>query len=471
MLALTNSRLTEISRYTCLALGLLSVFYGLHYLGNQIPDSLSFTRVHEGFRAGNLIAETDYPTTLYGTRSLESLVGENQFSDCRMLLSVLAPPSTSIRDVIVPQRLSGRQMTYCRRAHDIVTNGSRDGGTAALNLRYWHGTKALMAIGLMVTDVFVLTNGIKTLTYFAYTLLALVALWISTRLLIVLSPFIILGFFFSGILYYGGFAYSLPYLFALLALTGVALFMKFKLSRATLARLFFALGMASSYLFLLDGHLLLLLPASVVILYFGHGNRMGLRNWWVLASRCIGMFVIGFSISLAVNQVGKAYYIGSSVFEGFIGQLGVRMSIPELGYGDVLADTAMALAGPFTVGFRDVGTAGSMGVMFAMVGCCWVALLASVGVWVMRWYRQREIEIVVGVIVVVVAAAMVVVRVVFLLEHTNAHTFFIGRYMFVPMALCWMMLLATLLALRDGSSETWVRLQAMKGRSPRRPDG
>lgn len=453
---MTHRWYLECVRVVVLGLGMLSLFYVLHFLANQMPEGLSHSRIAEAYQRGNLIASTDYPMTTFGTRSLQSLVGQDQFSDCRMLLSVVAPTTRNLRDVIAPRRYGGHGKDNCQRLHDVVFGVGEPEDLTLLNTKYWHGTKAMMAIGLMISDVFVLTNGIKVATYFVYGLLALLAYSCSKQLLAVLGPFLILGFFYSGIPYYGGFAYSLPYLFVLLALLGLVALARDGGSKLVLGRYFFVVGMISSYLFLLDGHLLMLLPMAVVVLYYGDRRSSCLSSWVRVTARCIGMFAVGFVVSFAVNQIGKASLLGPSVFGRFIDQLAFRMSVPESNYATRLADAGMAFASPFSYGFREVGVSGNGVFVFVLVGVALLALCVSGLILARRWYVEWRIRLPVGVIVIGIAGLIVAARILFLLQHTNAHSLFIGRYMFVPMALCWMLLVAVVLALRNNGGAAWV---------------
>ncbi|MYD96063.1 MAG: hypothetical protein F4X98_01575 [Gammaproteobacteria bacterium] len=435
---------------------MLSLFYALHFFANQMPEWLSHSRIAEAYQRGNLIASTDYPMTTFGTRSLQSLVGQDQFSDCRMLLSVVAPTTRDLRDVIAPRRYGGDGKDHCQRLHDVVFGIGEPDDLKPLNTRYWHGTRAMMAIGLTISDVFVLTNGIKVATYFVYGLLALVAYSCSKQLLVVLSPFLLLGFFYSGIPYYGGFAYSLPYLFVLLALLGLLALVHNRARNLVLGRYFFVVGMISSYLFLLDGHLLMLLPMAVVLLYYGDRRSSSLSGWVQITARCIGMFAVGFVVSVAVNQIGKALLIGPSVFDAFFDQLAFRMSVPESDYATRLVDAGMAFASPFSFGFREVGVGGNLVFVFVLVGAALLSLCVSGLILARRWYVEWRIRLPVGVIVVAAAGLIVAARMLFFLQHTNAHSLFVGRYMFVPMALCWMMLVVVVLALRNNGGADWI---------------
>ena len=445
--------LRETALLALVAVSALATFYGLHHLGNQIPQAVTVEKLREAYRTQMLSTSGRRPTA--DGRQLQWLAGRDPFPDCRMLASVIVPSTSPVADMIAPKALAKTSAGHCRGLHRAVMTGYH-AGLMHLKPRYWHGAKAIMAIGLGISDMFLLVGGIKTLTYFAYGLLAVVALACSKRLLYVLSPYIVFGFFLSAVPYYGGFAYSIPYLYAVLALTGLAVFVRRGTTASALGRLFFALGMASAYLFLLDGHLISLLPMATVILYFADQARPSLRDWSVLTARCLSLFTGGFALAMGANVAFKTPFIPGLV-GNFLGAAANRMAVPTADGEGVLLGAAKALARSFHVGFSETSAAGNRTLAYAVFLASLGAALCSAALWARAWYRWRQARLPVGVVVVVAAAAMVVVRLLLVTQHTGSHVYHIGRYLFVPMALGWAMLIVTLLALRDGRSESWVR--------------
>ena len=223
------------------------VFFLLHYLGNQFSPERGFRVISEAFERNNMVTH-DYPIRVYGPRSVRSLIGQDQFTDCEILGSVLTPPSIYVKDAIVLETINLRTgKGMCRTLLDVVSAykenriSENEYEMKRMKERYWWGSKALVSIALQIgMDIFQLNMMIKVFTYFSYLCFCLVAFWHSIRLFVILVPFIVFGFLFSGIPYYGGFAYSMPYLLSMFALISLIVLVKTN-TQSSILRMFFSL--------------------------------------------------------------------------------------------------------------------------------------------------------------------------------------------------------------------------------------
>ncbi len=432
----------ETARIAVIAGTLLAIFFGAHHLGNQIPHAVALEKLRDAYERHMVWAEPQ-PRPRF-QRHIRLLAASHPFPDCRMLGSVIVPSTSPVADMVVPKALAKTELNHCARLHRAAVTGDV-GPIAPLKPRYWHGTKAFMGIGLAVSDVFTLVGGIKTLTYFAYALLALAALRCSRETLYVLSPFIVFGFFFSAIPYFGGFGYSVPYLHAVLALAGLVALVGRGASPAALGRYSFGVGMVSAYLFLLDGHLISLLPMTAVVLYFASPGEAALRNWFALTARCLSLFAAGFAVSMAANVAAKSWYV-PGLAENF-GQAAARWMTRHPQDDHLLASMAKAVARSFHVGFSETSAAGNRnmayGLLLASLGAALGAALLCAG----SWCRRRRVWVPAGLVVVATAGALVLARMLLVSWHTYTHVQ-TGRYWFVPLALCWTALVVAGLALR-----------------------
>ena len=438
---------------------LLFAFFSLHYLGNQLPRERSYEVVREAFEKDNLVVANYLPFN----NSIQSLIGHDQFAECQVLNSMITPPSNRVEDAIVPKGLFTLDFekqgdAYCPALYRVVVQ-NQEHRTIPLKYRYWFGFKALTALALRwnEVDLFQVNVGIKTLTYFAYLLLALVALAHSFRLLAVLSPFIFFGFFFSGIPYFGGFAYSLAYLFSIVALAALVLLVKLKVSARALRLFFFASGMVSSYLFFLDGHLMALIPMLMVVLYFGREHVENIRRWSFETISFLLSFLAGFTLSVGVNQAAKGYYVGfDKVFPRFGEALTGHTVAGHLEQHETLVDTAMAilllpksLLGHYL--YNSFMGNRTLYICAVLISC--LALAAAIAVSAYRAYSAKNVTAVFGVVVILAAMAMVSIRLTVFSYHTWTHCGFICRYLFVPLALSWSALIAALLATGKNHSQ------------------
>lgn len=434
--------------YGGIAIGLVFVFFLLHYLGNQLPQERGFKTVSEAFERHNMIAH-DYPLRAYGTRSVQSLIGQDQFTDCEIFGGVLAPSSTLIEDSIILKGINLRTgKGMCSELHGVVSGSEYE--IKEMKKRYWWGTKALVSLWLLIgMDIFQINNGIKVFTYFSYLCLCLAAFWHSVRLFVLLCPFIIFGFLFSGISYYGGFSYSLPYLFSIISLVFLVISVKMGTSTRILRMFFLVVGIISSYLYLLDGSLMMFLPISAIILWFGWKTHQTISGRIFIPLYCGSVFFLGFFSSFILNQFVKSWYAQSSVFSGFVNQLYFRLSSNVMrvdkGYESAghIEAISEAIRKFIRYGVGDVGFWGARDIADLFVFISLFAALLAIAVSTYRKVVRKSSAPLIAVALIGASVAIVFARVAIFPNHSYFHSFFVGRYMFVPAALFWSMLIAS----------------------------
>lgn len=417
-------------RYAAVAAVLLACFYGLLWAAHLVPEERSAVFVEQAFGAGVLNAGNDYGSY----RSLRGLAGQDRFSDCRALLLVARPPSVDLGQLLAPMRWKEKKQGPRCRGLRRAARGE-EGETIPLKHRYWHGSMAITAALLHVSSELSLLQIMETTkaaAYFAWGLLALLAFAHSRRLFAVLAPVAVAGVFASGISYGGSFSYGFPYVFAVSALAGLVRLLTAGASPSVLRLYFFAVGMVSSFLFLLDGHPILLIPLSLVILYFAREDT-GLRGWTTLAGGCLALFALGFGFSYLVSYAGKAAILGWYLLPDLFVKLAGRMALVVVG-GETrsVAETIGRLFGD---GYVRMGFMGHSVFFHAFLVVSLASFLAAAGVAGYRSWKAGRVAPAAGVVVIAVAIALALVRVGVLPSHSWLHYQFIGRYMFVPLAL------------------------------------
>ncbi len=477
----------QLGIYTGIAVTLPAIFFFLHYTANLLPQERALAVVKDAFAVKNL-GRSDYPFRKYGSQSIRSLIGQNQYSDCRTMTSLIAPASNKLADAIVPKKPTtvrpGQkrycneekhcdERKHCEQLYQIAVKGS-DFGLRNLKTRYWQGTRALIGNALYwdQLDYFQVNVGIKTMTLFAYLILALVSLAYSRRMFMALIPLVVMGFFFSGIPYYGGFSHSIPHLFAVVSLTMLVVLLRFEVSDHALKWFFFATGMFSAYVFLLDGHLLLLLPLSVVILYFASSPTTGFLRWFSKSSYCMLSFISGFVVSYAANQLAKAAFLGfREQLYNITGRLSVRMlpvttsegkaafALPTIDPIDWISAQATVLpsllkARPRKGSFLEIAVMGNQDLFYLLLIGSGAALLVVLIITAWRIYGRKENTATLFVVVILIAITIFFVRIAIFPQHSLQHSSFIGRYMFVPLGLCWS---ALIVVLTEGKKGLWPR--------------
>lgn len=430
--------------YLIVLLALVTGFFYLHYLGNQLPPEYLHKNLKFAFMAGDLIPHPK-PFNEFGSLTVRSLIGQDQHSDCQTYQHMLAPKHGTIREaVILEKTITNVPRNHCQSVLDAHTALSNGEGfeTERLRTRYWWGWVAIHALLLKPFTIFHINQGIKLFTYFGYLLLGLAAAWHSWRMLALLAPVIVIGFLFSGIPYYGGVALALGYLWAVVAITTVVLMLAARARPALIRLFFFIAGAISAFLSTFDGHLMLLLPVSLSALFFGLPGDHGTRDRLLLVTACLTLFVVGFTGSLLLNQLVKSYYVGlDSVIANFSSGLSHRMSGAFQG-SDI--DSQRLFQKLFHFGYGRVGAYQLKWLyQFLVNGALSAAGIAIVITAINAW-RHRSWLPFAGIGFLTGMLLFILVRIEVFSNHSWIHYHFIGRYMFVILAIYWMMLVYSL---------------------------
>ena len=274
-----------------------ALFFFLHHLGNRIPYQLAEQRLAAAehpdsshIRPGNLYNGT----YVYCEISLPILkmaerreAGENSFLDAVALKTL------------------GREGAPCSRLKAALNGVEQE--ELPFKARYWWGSRALFAIALRHFSAAEVRELLEICIYAAYALLALSLLRLSPKTLLVVSPLVLYGGFFSGIRYFSDIVNGAPSLWAVLSASAVALLMRCQASSALAAvRLFcFFTGMVSCFLWLGEGHAFLAITLIGMVTYFG-GRHLGRPAATIEAASCVSLYLVGFAVSYALGFMVKA---------------------------------------------------------------------------------------------------------------------------------------------------------------------
>ncbi len=302
-----RSPLAPVAVYTATALLGTALFIFLHHLGNQIyfraavqkfAAEIATDRPDEGFAAG------------FNT----------PFEDCKLSAMVLAGAhqplaegGNGFRDALLPKVLAprGDYYDYCGELADAVNGLYVDEYFSST--QYWWGSKALYAVmlrSLSVQDIRIL---IRYAAYAGWIALAAALLLLAPRTLAILAPLIVFGCLFSGIRWLSGVAIGIPYAWAVWTSVALVVAMRARLpsptppeTRLRLTRLVcFAAGMVSSYLWLGDGHGIVMVTLIGMLVYFGYDHQPAPAGRARLAGGCVGLYIAGFAAAYALGQAAK----------------------------------------------------------------------------------------------------------------------------------------------------------------------
>lgn len=282
--------------YMSVAVLTVALFIALHVVGNRLPFDLAVERLSEEFRM-----------TGGGRRDISRW----NRTYCRLSTDVLAGARFTrdggggLRDAIF---LRTFRPLSCDNLRSAVFQGVFK-EPKYMYVRHWQGSKALYAIALRYLTVRQFYSAIEALIFCGFLLLALALFAIGWRALLVGTPLLTFGIFFSALDTHANLVAGLPFAWAILATAlGAVLLRRGRRSPPIwTARLFFFFaGMVSHFFWLFDGG------------NFVAATFIGVVAWLALkkdpprqrvgqAAVCVGVYAAGFAVSLASRAVVVSY--------------------------------------------------------------------------------------------------------------------------------------------------------------------
>ena len=351
-------------------------FFALHYVGNRTPYDIALERI---------IAEVESDRRDLGY--VASISGE--FEYCQRVAAVLGGAKrlegdNAVFEAVLPRLIAVDDSTdYCERIPLLRNNENVYKGL--LKHRYWWGSNPLHAIALRFLSDADIREWTRILTIFSWGLLAFALWFLSRKALLVVAPVGVFAVFFSGLQYFSDAGTGMPFLWTPLFAAALA-FVMYRRSLARATRLCcFIIGMGSSYLWLLDGHNVLIIALIGLVVYFGSDQTSAWRRIGT-AVLCIALYIAGFALCYAVGQLVKAAFLewivdlpwtsAANVFEGFFRQISVRNERLSESFDQTVAGgwadaliirefTPYWIMGPNRVAFGQVVTFFS-GILFAI---------------------------------------------------------------------------------------------------------
>lgn len=433
--------------YPLLSVLFVAGFIALHGLANQVPQKFLAEKMDSAFRHYNL-SPHNYPFSRYGAQSVLSNIGQNHYTECAVLLSVLASGQGGVRNAVLPPTAQRADNQLCSRLKEVVgrVEGGKTFNTRPLRTRYWWGARAIYSTMLRYFTIYEIRELVRNTTSLAYMALGAALLFISPGLFWTGLPLLVFGLMFSGISYYSELILGAPYLWAILAATLVAGMHAARIRIGVIHLAVYCSGMISSYLWLLDGHLMLILAWLTLIGYFASLRTLSPSLALLAAGRHILSFAAGFSIAYIGGQLVKMLYLGiGPVWKSLGGAVAQRSS--ELGPGNIELNLAMVLDKTWAVGYWWTGLFRNE-LLWSLI--TWSSLAAGclgILIFIVRVVRGEKAALP-SLLVCLAIAGSVLVRLILMKNHSYIHAFFIGRYMFIPFAMGWVMLLAGVLHAR-----------------------
>jgi hypothetical protein len=420
----------------------------LQHFANSIPASHVATRVSADFANSNLITH-NYPFNVFGSNTIRSNIGQNQYTECAMLLSLLVPNDHNLKDAILPRTLKSANSKRCEQLFSIhktvLSENSETIQSKHLRTRYWWGARTLYSLGLRQFNLYEVREIIRSLTSIAYVVLAVLLAVYSTRLLIVSIPLIGFGILFSGIAHYSEIILGIPYLWALIVPCGLLGLLIAGASDQKIHWWLFISGCISSFIWLLDGHLSLVFAWLALIAYFTSQQTMSFS--FVKAVKkimtYIAVFCTGFLSCYLLMQVTKGLYLGfSNVFGSISNSIEKRTSAMDYGHGELTFDSVLDVV--IGIGYKTVGTLGHPLIWKIVYYSSCLALVTGIAITLFKTIKGNR-TLWAGVLILLLIGLSILFRYFALQNHSAIHAFFIGRYFFITLAAMWMVLILSLL--------------------------
>ena len=275
-------------------------FFFLHHLGNQIPYDLAKQRFIAAEHRGSSHVK---PGNLF----------DGPYVYCEISLSILrmakrrAEGANSVLDAVALKTL-GPPGAPCSRLQAALSGVKQEEHT--FKARYWWGARAVFAIALNYFSAKEVRELTEICLYFAYALLAASLLLLSPKTLLVVSPLVLYGTFFSGIRYFSDIVNGVPHLWTVLSAAVLAFLMRSRASGSTAATgavgvFCFFTGMASCFLWLGEGHAFLAIALIGMVSYFG-GSHLGRPAATRDAIACVSLYLAGFAACYGLSLIVKA---------------------------------------------------------------------------------------------------------------------------------------------------------------------
>lgn len=319
-------RAGAIAVYAATVLIGMVLFFFLHYLGNQVPYEKVRLRFAEEFAVNQPLDERYFngERPLFDWEfcqlSLAVMGGAHQGGGDRPLVDAVMLKSF--------QKELNQRGDYCTELRAVSEGAEFD--ERIEKPRYWWGSKAFLAMALRYLSVFDLHRVILVASYGAWLALGAAVAMLGWRALLMVTPTIVLGMYFSSISYWADVSNGIPYVWAVTAAAILALLLRYPTASQWAPWFCFVTGMISSYLWLFDGHTALVIALIGLVAWQGYG-RLNMSGEIGRAARCVGLYIVGFVICFALGQVVKAVvhewqvggndYLGGLVAHDFFRQI------------------------------------------------------------------------------------------------------------------------------------------------------
>ena len=288
-----------------------------------MPHDLALSRVQD--------LETEFSDEKFLRRYVDS------YEDCELSASVLrsakvqATEGHSLRNAILPQGYLGYGEFFDPCPALLVAVSGGDPEPVLLKTRYWWGNKVLYTLGLRFLSLAQFRQTLEVAIYLAYGALVASLAMLAPRAALVAAPLAVFGVFYSGVRYFADASNGVPHLWAVLAAVILSMLIRWPSTSwrplikvdmpaivqktGTVTTLFcFVAGMISSFLFFMDGHIVLAVILFGLVAWFGCSG-LKVRDRVQRVSLIFGSYIVGFMACYVSGQLVKLIVDGTGYRE------------------------------------------------------------------------------------------------------------------------------------------------------------
>lgn len=428
-------RVVPFVRLLISLLALNAGLYFIKFLAHQVPPERIQARVLRAYASGDL-KNADWPL-------LDSALGSDQFSDCAFLASLMTRSPSALQDITgnpFPKSVfaQDRKITLGQMLNRFANGDVPIRSDVMFLPRYWEMQDALAALLLYAFDLPYVRLILKAATYLAIAFLGFSAISASRRTFLYLLPVIIYAFFFSGVPFLGQSIVHAPG-FILSFLTAAALLTagpRWATYRRAMPVLFLAGNLGEAFDQLSGGMLLSACLAFWILASVGREHFPSGGPWYrpfVFALTGVGAYGAGAVTALVAHQfVFMMVAKDSQTLHSLTGALDYRMT----GGGIQWSDVANALVNRGCYALTYGSTELAMGLIY-FSSALWLVAGFLFAVSLSRRFIDRLADFRFGFLASLGSALGVFVWYAIFRSHTAMHAWFMGRYLFVPLAFAW----------------------------------
>ena len=446
--------------YALVLLGMTFLFFFLHYLSNQIPYDLAKKRFADAF-AGSNLTSANYAPRRSEQPSLLMLIGDDQFGECQTSTAILSSAkgasskASALERAIVPMTFEVSRKR-CEELQSLLSKAQSEhfvdeiSSVRRLKHRYWWGGKAIYGLLLQSFSVFHIRELMKSLTYLAWFFLAVLSFAYSPKMFAIIAPAAVFGVLFSGQYLLANIMDALPFLWCVIAVSGLVALMKYS-SYSAINLFAFIAGMVSSYFWFYDGHAVFITSLFTLIAYFGSrivaqlNPADSLKRTWSVIWRYIAGAVLSM-LSMLTTKTAYLSLLGDSkpwqVFADFLAQTKYKMG--KIDVEERLFDHN------YIAIFKDRAFFGSNALAEIITWLSLLALLLAIGLMAKKVLLTQRFTCLFDTLPFVVALIFISARMI--IDQDNPMIFV--RYMSVLYALPWCFLVVAFLYRRRNEPHT-----------------